>query len=144
MAAINHPLGGARRGLRFRPAGSLNWWVLSGVLVVGVSAMLPVLQSSTATSEGFKTQESQAQESKLQGEISVMEAEVSQLTSLTRIQRRATEMGLGPSDNPVYVHVDEPGPAPAKIPSEYLPRTSRVSESPAPWWQSLIGWLPLP
>ena len=145
MAAIHHPLGGARRGLPFRrPVQSLNWWVLSGVLVVGVSAMLPVLQSSAATSEGFKTQEAQLQESKLQGDISVMEAEVSQLTSLTRIQRRATEMGLGPSDNPVYVHIDEPGPAPAKIPAEYLPRTVPTRGSPAPWWRSLVDWLPLP
>ena len=101
MAAINHPLGGARRGLPLpRPVGTLNWWVLGGVLMVGMSAMLPVIQSSAATSEGFRTQQSQSDEERLKGEISLLEADVAQLTSLPRIQRRATELGLGPSRQP--------------------------------------------
>jgi hypothetical protein len=145
MAAINHPLGGARRGIPIpRPVGSLNWWVLGGVLVVGVSAMLPVIQSSSATSEGFQTQASQSDEARLTAQISLLQADVAQLTSLPRIQRRATELGLGPAENPIYVKVDEPGPAPAKIPSEYLPAPVPRRDLPAPWWRSLFNLVPFP
>lgn len=145
MAAINHPLGGARRGIPIpRPIGTLNWWVLGGVLVVGVSAMLPVIQSSTATSEGFRTQQSQSDEAKLQGDISLLEADVAQLTSLPRIQRRATELGLAPAEDPIYVNVDEAGPAPAKIPSEFLPTAVPKTDLPEPWWKSIVNLLPLP
>lgn len=145
MAAINHPYGGARRGLPVRtPFGTLNWWVLSAVLIVGLSAMLPVLQNSTATSQGFRTQSAQAEETRLNGDISLLEADVAELTSLTRIQRRAQEMGLGPSADPIFVHVDEAGPAPAKIPSENLPAATAHSDDPAPWWRSLFSWASVP
>lgn len=145
MAAINHPLGGARRGMPIPGSlGTLNWWVLGAVLMVGVSAMLPVLQNSTATSRGFNTQHFQADEAKLKGEISLVEADVAVLTSLSRIERRATEMGLGPTDNPIYVRVDVAGPAPAKIPSEYLPERAPKRDVPEPWWRSLFNLLSLP
>ena len=145
MAAINHPLGRARRGLPIPAAvGALNWWVLGAVLMVGMSAMLPVLQNSTATSRGFNMQHFQADETKLKGEISLVEANVAVLTSLSRIERRATEMGLGPTDNPIYVRVDIAGPAPAKIPSEYLPTHAPTRDEPEPWWRSLFNSLSLP
>ncbi len=145
MAAINHPYGGARRGLPVRtPFGTLNWWVLSAVLIAGLSAMLPVLQNSVATSEGFRAQSSQAEETRLNGEISLLEADVAQLTSLSRIQRRAEEMGLGPSADPIFVHVDEAGPAPAKIPSENLPVATAEPVKPEAWWRSLFSWVSVP
>ena len=142
MAAINHPLGRARRLPLRSPLGQPNWWVLSGALVAGIGAMLPVLQNSTATTQGYGAQRYQAETARLNGEISVLETDVAQLTSLARIQRRATELGLGPSENRIYVTVDEPGPAPAKIPSEYLPKATQKRDAPAPWWNSLLGWLP--
>lgn len=143
MAAINHPLGGARRGVPFpRPFGDINWWIVSAIVIVGISAMLPVLQNSTATSEGFNAQRSRTDETALQGQISVLEADVAQLTSLSRIERRAQEIGLHPTINPIYVHVDVAGPEPAKIPSSYLPPAVVKPPPPAPWWRSIVDWLP--
>ena len=143
MAAIQHPLGGARRGLPLpSPVSRLNWWVVGAILVVGVSAMLPVLQNSIATSEGFQAQRSQAADATLRSQISVLESDVAQLTSLGRIERRAREIGLQPTSNPIYVHVDVAGPEPAKIPSEYLPPVAAKPQPPVSWWRSFIGWLP--
>ena len=105
--------------------------------------MLPVLQNSSATSRGFDIQASQAVQVRLHGEISLLESDVARLTSHSRIDRRAREIGLAPSDHPIYITVDEAGPRPAKIPSEYLPPVVHKTDAPDSWWRSLIDWLSL-
>jgi hypothetical protein len=118
--------------------------VLAALTVVGTSAMLPVLQNSVATSQGFNIQSVQTQRASLESDILILESDVARLSSLTRVQRRAQQLGLGPSSNPVYVTVDVPGPEPAKIPAEYLPRPIPLRAEPEAWWRSLLGWLPSP
>jgi hypothetical protein len=145
MAAINHPFGPARRGLPLpRPFGGINWWIVMAVLLAAFSAMLPVIQNSAATSRGFDIQASQARQAKLSGEVNLLESDVARLTSLARIERRASEIGLAPAANPIYVTVSEPGPQPAKIPAELLPARDALRDAPAPWWRSLLNWLRLP
>lgn len=143
MAAIHHPLGRAGRGLPLRnPVGRPNWTVAGAIALVGLCAMLPVIQNSAATSRGFDIQEIRQREARLNGEISLLESDVARLTSLTRIERRAQDIGMVPAANPIFVTVNEPGPAPAKLPAEYLPRRSPEQEAPAPWWKPLVSWLP--
>jgi hypothetical protein len=143
MAAINHPLGNARRGLPLPVPGlRLNLWLAGAIAAAGISALLPVLQNSLATSRGFDIQASQRQEAELDGQISLLEGEVASLTSVSRIERRALEIGLLPVTDPIYVTVNEPGPAPAKLPSEYLPRADTKPVSSTPWWKPLVSWLP--
>jgi len=143
MAAINHPYG-QRRSLPVpvRLPG-INGWVLAAIVVAGLAAMLPVLQNSTATSRGFQVQRLDAEQTRINGELRLLEADVAQLTSLPRIQRRAAEIGLGPGETPIYVTITEPGPAPAKIPSEYLPGPAPKTDEPESWWQSLLKWVHL-
>lgn len=143
MAAINHPFGNSRRGLPLRtPFGSINWWMVTAVVLVGLSAMLPVVQNSSATSRGFEIQASQAEQARLQGEITLLESDVARLTSLSRIERRAKEIGLAPAENPIFVTVEEAGPQPAKIPAELLPVQTPRRDAPASTWGSLFSWLP--
>jgi hypothetical protein len=143
MAAINHPLGHARRGLPvLLPFNGVNWWVVIAVLLAAFSAMLPVIQNSAATSRGFDIQASQARQAKLSGDVTLLESDVARLTSLSRIERRANEIGLSPAPNPFYVTVNEAGPEPAKIPAELLPPRDAPRDAPAPWWRSLLSWLP--
>lgn len=140
MAAINRPFPQQRRvPLPQRPA--INWWVLGALVVFGVGATLPVIQNSSATTRGFEVQALQQRQQELNGEIKQIESEVAALTSLQRIERRASQLGLVPDANPIYIEVSEPGPAPAKIPSEYLPEPGRIPERLAPWWKSLLSWL---
>jgi hypothetical protein len=147
VAAINHPVGRRRRlagGHKLsRPHLDANWWLVSAVAVLAVSAMLPVVQNSTATSRGFEITNLQAQRSGLEGDLRVLESDVATLTSLDRVQRRAAEIGLYPAANSIWVSVDEAGPAPAKIPAEYLPPPARATGATDPWWRSLLEWLPL-
>lgn len=144
MAAINHPLGRPRHSIPIPVSGGnhLNFWLFLAIVAAGVSSLLPVLQNSLATSRGFDTQATQSQETQLNGQISLLEGDVASLTSIARIERRAQEIGLRPVTDPIYVNVNEPGPAPAKLPSEYLPKTDTKPVSPSPWWKSLVHWLP--
>jgi len=153
MAAIQGPLAGARgrarpagrAGLRVgNPFGQFNWWVLAGIAIVGLAALLPVIQSSMVTSEGFSMQRSQEQEATLNGQISILESDIGRMTSLDRIDQRAQELGLQPSTDPDFIHVTVPGPAPAKLPASYLPAQASAQQQPESWWQSLFDWLPLP
>ncbi len=125
-----------------RPIRGINGWVLAAVAGATISAMLPVLQNSTTTSRGFEVQAVQARQGRLEGEIGLIESDVARLSSLTRIQKRASEIGLVPSSSPLYITVEEAGPAPAKIPAEYLPPPQRDSSAPESWWGSLLRWLP--
>jgi hypothetical protein len=118
--------------------------VVAAIVVVGFSAMLPVVQNSSATSEGFEIQQLEAHRSRTKGELGMLESDVARLTSLDRIQQRALEIGLSPAQSPVFVAVDEAGPAPAKIPAEYLPEPAPPRGGPSPWWQTLLKRLPLP
>lgn len=139
MAAINL---GQRRTLPVPlPVATINWWVVSAIVLFGIGAMLPVLQNSAATSQGFNVQRVQAEQTQLKGEIQLLEADVAQLSSLGRVERRAQEIGMVPGDRPIYVQVAEPGPEPAKLPAEYLPGPVRTPDEPEPWWQSLFSWV---
>lgn len=143
MAAINHPLR-QRRALPLpTPIASINWWVVCAIVVLGIGAMLPVVQNSTATSDGFDIQRVQAEQARLNGDIRLLEADVASLSSLDRVRRRAEAIGLVPGDRPIYIRVEEPGPAPAKLPTEYLPTSVRESDPPVSWWRSLLSWVSL-
>ena len=147
MAAIHLPLPQSRRGFPLpfgSPLGRPNWWVLAAVAVVAISAMLPVVQNSTATSRGFQIQDLDGKKAELSGQIRLLESDVAGLTSLARIERRAREIGLEPGLDPLYVTVSEAGPEPAKLPSSYLPGPSRPAPKPEAWWRSLLSWVPLP
>ncbi len=144
MAAINHPLGHARRGIPIPASGGgrVGFGLAGALILAALGALAPVLSNSFATSQGFDLQASQRQEAQLNGEIGVLESDVASLTSLQRIERRASEIGLVPIDDPIFVTVTEPGPAPAKLPSEYLPRAEAPQPKPAPFWKQFVNWLP--
>lgn len=143
MATINHPL---RRGRGQLPLPSIpqpNWWIVGAAVIAVIGAMLPVFQNSATTSTGFELQSLQAEQGRLQGEIGLLERDVARLSSLTRIQRRAEELGLVLAYDPVYVRVEEAGPEPAKIPAELLPPSPARAVGGSSWWRPIVKWLPL-
>jgi hypothetical protein len=92
---------------------------------------------------GVSRHRARGRQAQLNGDIRQLEADVANLTSLNRIDRRAQAIGLFPGGTPLYVTVDEAGPAPAKIPSELLPELDRESDEPDSLWRSLLSRVPL-
>jgi hypothetical protein len=145
VAAVNFPRPGAGRPLHLPVGGgSVSPWVVAALLVFGAGALLPVLQNSTATTRGFDVQRLEDQQARLKSDIRLTESEIAGLTSLSRIETRARDIGLEPPlIPPIYLSIDEPGPSPARIPSEYLARPVSGQVKPEPWWRSLLGWVAL-
>ena len=143
MATILPPIGKAGRAIPL-PRLRVNGWVVGGLLLAGLGAVLPVIETSVATTRGFDNQELSAQRVQLQGDIRELEAELANFTSLQRIERRAQNLGMVPAEDPIYIEISEPGPEPAHVPAGLLPQATPETVKPESWWGSLIGWLPLP
>lgn len=144
MATLDRPLprvGLGRLGLRLP---RWNWWITAATLTFLFGAALPVLQSSATTSRGFEIRSLEQRRQELQAEIALLQAQIAEEGSLERVRERAAALGLKPAEDPIVVEVDVPGPVPAQVPARYLPEAAPAAERPAPWWQSLFAWLPLP
>ena len=139
MAAIPHPFRGSSTPVA-APFRGAHWIVGGAIVAATLAAMLPVLQNLTTTSRGYEVQEVQARRATLEGQIGIVESDVARLTSLQRIEKRSSELGLFPASSPLYVTVDEAGPAPAKIPAEFLPPPERTVPAPESRWGSLWRW----
>jgi cell division protein FtsL len=77
-------------------------------------------------------------------EIRRLEAEISALSSLDRIDRAARErLGMAPARNLQYVTVDVSAPSGPLLPRPLIEATPSSEPESAPWWRSLLRALPL-
>lgn len=139
--------GGARTraSQRARPVqrGRLPLAVWLGVVGLALAALLPVLQTSDATSASGAARELERDRARLQAEVRLLASQVGELTALSRVERVARErLGLVPARPTVALSVDEP-PPPSVLPSRFLPAPTPVLRDDLPWWQELFGALVL-
>lgn len=121
-----------RPGILALPRLGARGWMIAGAALVAVSAMLPVFLNSVLTSRGLDLQDLHAERDALRAEMRELEADVARLTSIERVERRAREIGLLPGARPIYVTIEEAGPAPPNVPAEYLPDPSERGSGAAP------------
>lgn len=94
---------------------------LAGVMVAG-AALLPVVQSSKATTTGYEIRRLEAQKADLQAALYNAQTDIAGLGSLARIDREARErLGMVAPSRSVVVQVAEPAPAERQVPARYLP-----------------------
>lgn len=117
MVAIPRPAPLPIPGFR-RPV--INWYVVATALLAGTALAMPVMQASTTTEAGFEAERLRDQRVRLEDEINALEGEIATLTSHDRVEQRARALGFAPADFPLHVTVTEPGPGPARVPSEYF------------------------
>ncbi len=122
----------ARSGLLALPRLGARGWMIAGAALVAASAMLPVFLNSVMTSRGLDLQDLHAERDALRAEMRELEADVARLTSIERVGRRAREIGLLPGARPIYVTIEEAGPAPPNVPAEYLPEPPEPRSGSAP------------
>lgn len=120
--------------------------LIVAAMVVGVAALLPLVQSSESTSTAGDIRQLEEQRTGWQTQLQELEIEVAGLGSLDRIEKEArTRFKMTVPESTVYIPVGAPPPEARKIPSRYLPqRSSAEPTSGSSIWEDIFGWLPLP
>lgn len=114
-------------------------------VVIGIAALLPLIQSSGATSKAGRVDALEEQRTASQAQLRELEVEVARLGSLERIEQEArTRLGMETPKQTHFIPMDVPGPEPLKAPSRYLPQEPQQSNTNSSLWEDLFGWLPLP
>ena len=118
---------------------------LAAAGLVTAAALLPVVQSSNATTAGYEIRQLERRKSDLQASIYNAQSEIAELGSLQRIDREARDrLGMVPATRTVMVTVDEAPPAPWRVPARFAEpqEEERPAARPAPTgWRALLARL---
>jgi cell division protein FtsL len=119
--------------------------LIIAAVLVGIAALLPLVQNSLATSTGGSISRLEQEREDWKARLNEQEIQVAQLGSLARIEREARErLKMVEPAEVNYLSVDAPAPAPHKLPSRYLPPEPPQPETGSSLWEDALGWLPLP
>lgn len=112
---------------------------------VAAAALLPVAQSSDATSTGTEIRRLETRKADLLASIHLTQTEIAELAAIERVEQRARELGLAPAERVMYVRVAGSPPV-TGMPSRYLNEEEppAVASTEQPWWKALLSKLPLP
>jgi len=114
----------------------------AAAMIVGFAAMLPLVQSSGATSTAGRIQQMQDEKTGMQARLRELELELAGLGSLARIENEAkTRLQMELPKETHYIPVDAPPPEEAKLPSRFLPPERRQTTSDSSVIDDLFGWL---
>ncbi len=120
--------------------------LLTGMLVlVTFAILLPVVQDSDETAQGYRIRELEQQRADLEAQIYQSQSQIAQLGALARIDGDArSRLGMIPAQREIAVPVSVPMPRANTLPISYLPQ----AQPPAPQlheslWQRLRRLLPL-
>jgi hypothetical protein len=114
-------------------------------MIVGVAALLPLVQSSGATSTAGDIRALEQAKTDWRARVRALELEVAGLGSLNRIEQEATQrLKMAPPKETHFIRIDVPAPEPRRLPSRYLPRTTEPEGSGSSVFETLFGWIPRP
>ena len=116
------------------------------LVAVGLAGLLPLLQSSQATTIGYNIRQLEHQRNDWEARIHELEAEIASLAALDRIEKEAGQrLNMQAPEHTVYLTVDVVSPESQPIPDRFLPPKKQESaKEDQSWWQSLLDLLPFP
>ena len=119
--------------------------LIISALAIGTVALVPLVQSSIATTTNGNVRRLEQQRDDWQARIQEMELEVATAASLERIEKAArTDLKMVEPKESRYVTVAAEPPESRRLPSRYLPPASEERQSEPAMWEQLLDWLPLP
>ncbi len=119
--------------------------LIISALAIGAAALIPLVQSSIATSTIGNVHQLEQQRDDWRARIQELELDVATMASLDRIERAArTELKLIEPKETRYITLAAEAPEPRRLPSRYLPPKTDERESRPGIWRQLLDWLPLP
>jgi cell division protein FtsL len=127
--------------------GARRWLALTLTLaLVSAAVLLPVVQSSDETAQGYRIRALEQQKADLEAQIYQTQAQLAQLGALSRIDVEArTRLGMVPVQREIAITVPVPLPRSDALPSSFRPATQAPKPDATPTiWQRLRHLLPLP
>jgi len=138
VAAARKPV--AATGVLRSPA--LPVFLTLAALVIAVAALLPLIQSSSATSTAGEVRTLEAERTDMRARLRGLELEVAHMGSLGRIeQEAAARFKMGPAKQQHYIAIDAPALEPRKIPSRYLPEQTEPSSGSPSLIEDVVDWV---
>jgi cell division protein FtsL len=122
---------------------SLPLILLIAAMIVGLAALLPLVQSSGATTTAGSITQLQQQHDDWQARLEEEQANVARLSSLNTIRQEATtRLKMVEPAEKRYITVDAPAPAPDPLPSRFLPQQQPAPAAGKSLWEDIIDRLP--
>jgi cell division protein FtsB len=129
----------------FLRSPSLPTLLIISALAIGTAALLPLVQSSIATTTNGNVHRLEQQRDDWQARIQETELEVATMASLDRIERTArTDLKMVEPRETLYITAAAEPPEPRRLPSRYLPPAAEERQSEPAIWEQVLDWLPLP
>ena len=126
-------------------SGTLPIILIFAAMFVGIAALLPLVQSSGATSTAGHIRVLEQQREDWQARLREKEVAVAELGSLDRIDKEARErLKMVPPVDVNYISIDAPAPAPHRLPGRFLPDQPNQTAAGDSLWEALTGWFPFP
>lgn len=122
---------------------SLPLILLIAAMIVGLAALLPLVQSSGATTTAGSITQLKQQHDDWQARLEEEQARVARLSSLNTIRQEATtRLKMVEPAEKHYITVDAPAPAPDLLPSRFLPQQQPAPAAGKSLWEDIIDRLP--
>jgi len=129
----------------FLRSPSLPTLLIISALAIGTAALLPLIQSSIATTTNGNVYRLEQQRDDWQARIQETELEVATMAGLERIEKTArTSLKMVEPKETLYITAAAEPPEPRRLPSRYLPPAPEEGQSEPAIWEQLLDWLPLP
>ena len=114
-------------------------------VIIGLAALLPLLQSSGATSVAGRIYGLEQERAGWQARLHELELEVAKTGSLDQVEQQArTRLKMEEPKEVHYIRVDAPPPQDGKLPSRFLPPEPAHASTGSSLWEDVFGWFPLP
>jgi hypothetical protein len=121
MALVHGPIPGKQtRTLTAGLGAPLSLLLALGLVVAAM--LLPVVQSSDATTTGYSIQKRSQELADLNARVYNTQAEIAQLDSTERVRKEAARLGLvQPSPGAVSIAIEAPAPDGVLMPRRFMP-----------------------
>jgi len=116
--------------------------LILAAMAIGVSALLPLIQSSSATSTAGDVRALEAEHADQRARLRALELEVAGLGSLSHIEAEAAaRFGMKPPTQLHYIAIDAPGPEPRKLPTRYYRTEPEEPSDSASLIEDILDWV---
>jgi cell division protein FtsL len=119
--------------------------LIISALLIGMAALIPIVQSSIATTTSGNVTKLEQQRDDWRARVQDLELEVATMAGLNRIEETArTKLKMVDPADTRYIAVDAPAPEPRKLPSRYLPPEPAQPKPGPSILDRIVDLLPLP